>query len=88
MDEFLEEENELIYSFVGLKNKQLKQKLTRISGYLDQKGTVRDFQDIAAPVRILFDNLYIEAEYLRMLIAKNIDIFEANAEHAYSGDEA
>ena len=31
-------------------------------------------------MRVLFDNLYIEAEYLRMLIKKNLDFLEHHSD--------
>ena len=50
---------------------ELTKKYDEIKAFLKKKDTAA-FKEVSEDVRVLFDNLYIEAEYLRLLLHKNI----------------
>jgi hypothetical protein len=71
----LQQESELLESFVKFKLRSLKARQSQIVLYLEQKGTDA-YKEAESNLRVLFDNLYIETEYLRMLLSTNMETFE------------
>lgn len=74
--------------FIKFKLSELDQKFTKVRSFICQKDYTSNPEETSSQVRILFDNLYIETEYLRIMVNKNLSVLDEHSFNEHSGDDA
>lgn len=87
-EEFINKENKTLLRFIRFKLSELEQKITKVMSYIGQTDKSSNPEETSAQVRILFDNLFIETEYLRIMVHKNLLVLDEPYFNENSGDDA
>lgn len=86
-DLFIERENTLLADFLQLKITEMEEKFNIVVGYFRRPQINENIEGLNSQVRIVFDNLYIQTEYLKILIHQNLMVLEEHTYNDFSGED-